>query len=210
MTAIGEMITTVFLLLNIVFCAILAIMDTHSASTVGGTELDNGFNLFYNVHDLGDLQHADDKRSHHNARAALLFTFVGLGIYIMQFVRQVERMSSGTEREYKGRWTIVVEAGLAFLFAMVAMILVIVEAGAAVDEINRLTGATGDLVVKFSIGFGWIAMLLITLMNLFIFVRTSMLAYMADSWPKVIGAKGSFGSGSSARVAEQYPVMGTA
>merc|ERR1719473_822750 len=137
MTAVGEMVTTLFLLLNIAFCSLLAIMDTHSRSTVGGVDHDDGFNLFYNVHDLGDAQHADDARSHHNARAALLFTFVGLGIYIMQFVRQLERMTSGTAREYKGRWTIVMESGLAFLFAMVAWILVIVEAGAAVDEINR-------------------------------------------------------------------------
>ena len=209
MTSKGEMITSLFLLLNIVFCSLLAIMDTHSRSTVGGTDHDDGFNLFYNVHNLGDLKHADDNRNHHNARAALLFTFIGLGVYIMQFTRQIARWRQNKERAYENRWAIVFESGIAFLFAMVAMILVIVEAGAAAEEMNRQMAATGDDEITFGIGFGWIMLLLITLMNLFIFVRTALLAYMPESWPKAIGSKGTFGSGNS-RVAERYPVMGDA
>jgi len=208
MTALGEMITTVFLILNIAFCSLLAIMDTHGSALADGRESDVTFDMFVNVKDLGDAG-KDRSENHHNARAALLFTFVGLGIYIMQFVRQVERLTAGSKREYASRWSIVMEAGLAFLFSFVAWILIIVESGAYVDYLNKAGNLIGDNKIELSIGTGWVLLLLVTFMNLFIFVRTTMLAFYANSWPSAIGSKGSFGSGS-ARIAEQFPVMGNA
>jgi len=197
-STIGEMIVTLFLLLNIVFAVLIAVMDTHNLEGE-----DTGFDIYILSVDRGDAYTGD--LSHHNGRAAIIFTFVGAGIYMMQLIRQVKRLLNKEERQYDGRWTIVVESALAFIFAMTAWILVIVEGGAATDELKKDHTAMGTTAPEVSIGAGWIFLMLIAFMNLFIFVRTGMLAYMADSWPKAIG--GSFGSGT-ARVAEKFPVMG--
>jgi hypothetical protein len=218
----GELLITFFLVVNIVLVVLILITDTHcqkqrddyatltatSTPTKEEADADQCEDIFFFSNERSDTTAAGLKDlNHHNGRAALVLTTLSGGVYVVMLIRQLLRLVAGEERVYLGRISIVVESFTALLLSLTSWALIVSEGG-NLSDIEATAPATGTL--DYSASTAWWFLLLIWLMNLFIFIRTTLLAYKPASWPDAIGAKGSFGSGGSARIAEQYPVMGGA
>lgn len=218
----GELLTLLFLLLNLLFVVLVHVTETHCQEQIAGyDDLSDAAKEVADEAQCEDIFFFTQKNSinpatgedvtteglkdmdHHAGRTALAITTLSGGVYIVMLIRQGLRVLRKEKRDYTGRISIVIESSVAFLLSLVAWILILVEGG-KLNDVPNGSGGTLD----YSPSTGWVLLLLIWLMNLFIAVRTGLLAYMADSWPTGIGTKGSFGTGGSARVAEQYPVMG--
>jgi len=217
----GELATLVFILLNLVFVVIIHISEVYCAEKAAGYDdqtdemkklLDEAqcedIFFFTQKNSLSPLTMEDRTEEgfkdldHHAGRTALAITALSGGVYLVQLIRQGLRVMRADPRDYTGRLSIVLESSLAFFLSLTAWVLIVIEGSA----LNKVVVNGEDS--NYSPSTGYVLLVLIWLMNMFIAVRTGMLAYRADSWPDSIGAEGSFGTGGSARIAEQYPVMG--
>jgi len=218
----GELISLLFILLNLIFVIVIHIESTHCLEQVEGYDgLSDDLKKAADEAQCKDIFFFTQKNSlnhvtgeavtedgikdlnHHAGRTALAITTISAGVYLVELVRQSLRVMNEESRDYTGRLELVVVSVISFVLSLTAWVLIMIE-GNKLNEVSDGVGGT----LEFSASTGYVLLLLIWLMNLFLAVRTSMLAYMADSWPTAIGSKGSFGGGASARVAEQYPVMG--
>ena len=217
--SIGELLTSFILVLNIIFVVVMLFVDTHCQEQIEGYDALTAANkdiadraqcedIFFFTNDVSHSE-ADGIKdlSHTNGRFALLLTTVSLGLYVVTFIRQVERFRSSTQRVYDNTNNMpLVTAALTWIMSLVAWALIISE-GANLNEISDgATPVAGKL--EYTASTGWYFLLMIWLFNSFIFLRTAVLRFKSDSWPQKIGSKGSFGAGGSARIAEQFPVMG--
>ena len=207
----GEIITLIFVLLNLVFVVIVHISQVYCQSEADGysnmssvdqADSDEGQceDLFFFTQENHGTAVGHKDFDHHAGRTALALTTLSGGVYVVQLIRQFIRIYKNTLRDYVGRIEVAVETVLVFMLSLVSWILILQEG----KHLNKIEDAGGTR--EYSPSVGWVLLLLIWLMNLFIAVRSTTLVFKPESWPEKVG--GSFGTGNSARVAEQFPVMG--
>ena len=197
-TGIGSVVTFLLTVLNVVFIGVLFTADIECLKAVEGVVAADA--VCYDMWSYGnDDGLPENSWNHENGRLAFLLTIITLmGYLIFMGVRIGKWFGQADEfRMYQLPISV-----LLWVLHLVSLILFL--------EVKR--GGHEDVDpdgVLHETKIGWIIMILLLVFSTIITVRYAILRFMPKS-STASYVKGQFGAGNSARVAEQFPIMGSA